>query len=130
MHIWCGKLPHTIQSYASLQSFFFSLLFRFLSAKKYRSYHTSMVHRTCCSIWRSSWHFNSLFQWLYSRIEYSHHTYTQNLQTKRLPKQISLAKEKAAIRSSDFALSEYRLSDLLFGRILPQVKFKLRSYLI
>jgi len=20
-----------------------------------------MVHRTCCSIWRSSWHFNSLY---------------------------------------------------------------------
>ena len=36
-----------------------------------------MAHRTCCSIWRSSWHFNSLFKWFYSLIKYSYHTYTQ-----------------------------------------------------
>ena len=77
LHIRCDKLPHTIQSYASLQSFFFSLSFRFLSAKKYRSCHTSMIHQACCSIWRSSWHFNSLLQWFYSLIKYSYHTYIQ-----------------------------------------------------
>ena len=56
-----------------------------LSAKKYKSYYTSMTHLVCCSIWRSSWHFNSLFQWLYSRIKYSYHTYTLSFQLKRLP---------------------------------------------
>ena len=44
-----------------------------------------MTHRGCCSIWHSSWHFNRLFQWLYLYIWYSHHTYTQSFQLKRLP---------------------------------------------
>lgn len=44
-----------------------------------------MIHQACCSIWRSSWHFNSLFQWLYSQIRYSYHTYTLSFQLKRLP---------------------------------------------
>ena len=44
-----------------------------------------MTHRVCCSIWHSSWHFNRLFQWLYSYIRYSHHTYTLSFQLKRLP---------------------------------------------
>ena len=65
-----------------------------------------MVHRTCCSIWHSSWHFNSLIQWLYLQIRYSYHNYTQNLQTKRLPKQISLAKEKVTVGYGDSQLIE------------------------
>lgn len=43
-----------------------------------------MVHRTCCSIWRSSWHFNSLYLLFYSQIKYSYHTYTLSFQLKRL----------------------------------------------
>ena len=44
-----------------------------------------MIHQSCCIIWRSSWHFNSLFQWIYSQIKYSYHTYTLSFQLKRLP---------------------------------------------
>ena len=43
-----------------------------------------MIHQACCSIWRSSWHFNSLFQWIYSRIKYSYYTYT------RIPFQVTI----------------------------------------
>ena len=43
-----------------------------------------MAYRTCCSIWRSSWHFNSLLQWFYSQIRYSYHTYT------RIPFQVAV----------------------------------------
>ena len=36
-----------------------------------------MIHQVCCSIWRSQWHFNLYFHWLYSYIQQSYHTYTQ-----------------------------------------------------
>ena len=56
-----------------------------------------MVHRTCCSIWRSSWHFNSLLQWFYSQIRYSYHTYT------RIPFQVAVRFGSCPVH--------YRLSD-------------------
>ena len=43
-----------------------------------------MIHQACCSIWRSSWHFNSLLQWFYSQIRYSYHTYIQSSRFKWL----------------------------------------------
>ena len=43
-----------------------------------------MTHHAYCSIWRSSWHFNSLLQWFYSTIRYSYHTYT------RIPFQVAV----------------------------------------
>ena len=36
-----------------------------------------MIHQVCCSIWRSQWHFNLYFHWIYSYIQQSYHTYTQ-----------------------------------------------------
>ena len=35
-----------------------------------------MIHQPCCSIWRSQWHFNLYFHWIYSYIQQSYHTYT------------------------------------------------------
>ena len=43
-----------------------------------------MIHQPCCSIWRSQWHLNLYFHWLYPYIQQSYHTYTHRFRFKWL----------------------------------------------